>query len=135
MAAGIGLQLAVNNYTLNICKALTSCKVPKDVEEVLRKLLLLVRPSTDHTQVDSTSTNPTPDSSYARLLHEAQSTQYAAHVMQALLFQQMESITFSLLPGARRKLCCSSCLMCHMHPIYLLASETHLMHKKAADPV
>ena len=106
MAAGIGLQLAVNNFTLNACQALTSCKAPKDVEEVLRNLLLLVRLSTNHTHVDSTSATPTPDSSlelsYARVLHEAQSTEHAEHVIQALLFQQMENITFSLLPGARR---------------------------------
>ena len=106
MAAGIGLQLAVSNYTLNACKVLTSCKVPEDVEKVLRSLLLLVRLSKDHNHVDSTSRTPAPDSSlelsYARVLHEAQSTEQATHVMEALLFQQMESITFSLLPGTRR---------------------------------
>lgn len=106
MAAGMGLQLAVNNYTLNACKVLTSCTVPKDVEEVLRNLLLLVRLSTDHSHVDSKSRTPAPDSSlelsYARLMHEAQNTEHAAPVMEALLFQQMESVTFSLLPGTRR---------------------------------
>ena len=105
MAAGTGLQLAVNNYTLNACKALTSCKACKDVEEVLRNLLLLVRLSTDHTHADSTARTPAPDSSlelsYVRVLHETHNTKQAAHVMKALLFQQMESITFSLFPGTR----------------------------------
>ena len=106
MAAGIGLQLAVNNYTLKACKVLTSCNVPKDVEEVVQNLLLLVRLSTDHTHVDSKSRGPAPDNSlelsYVRVLHEARNTEHVAQVMEALLFQQMESITFSLLPGTRR---------------------------------
>lgn len=105
MAAGIGLQLAVSNYTLTACKALTSCKAPIDVEDVLRNLLLFVRLTTDHRHVDSRNNSSAPaealELSYARVLHEAQITESAAHILNALLFQQMESITFSLLPGTQ----------------------------------
>lgn len=103
MAAGIALQLAVSNYTLTACKALTSCKFPTDVEDVLLNLLLFVRLTTDHIHVDSRGDSSAPatglELSYTRVLHEAQSTNTAAHILKALLFQQMESITFSLLPG------------------------------------
>ena len=106
MAAGFGLQLAVSNYTLTACKALTSCKAPTDVEDVLRNLLLFVRLTTDHIHVDSRSDSSAPatalELSYARVLQEAQSTKNTAHILEPLLFQQMESIAFSLLPGTHQ---------------------------------
>ena len=103
MAAGVGLQLAINNYTLNVCKALRDCELPKHVEEVLRNLLLFVCLSTDQTDVDSNSDTTAPASplavSYARVLGEAKVVGNTAHVLGACLFLQMETITFSLFPG------------------------------------
>lgn len=103
MAAGIGLQLAVNNYTLNVCKALRDCESPKDIEDVLQNLLLFVCLSTDQTDADLHSNTTAPDSplamSYARVFSEVQSVQNAALVVAASLFHQLETITFSLLAG------------------------------------
>ena len=129
MAAGVGLQLAVNNYTLNVCNALRSCEVHKDVEGILRNLLLFVCLSTEPTNVDSRSNIPAPASplelSYARVLHESQSKSNAAHVLEALLFQQMESITFSLLPGiVWCHICCTAWPFHHGQSIFHCTMRT-----------
>lgn len=122
MAAGVGFQLAINNYTLNVCKALRDCELSKDVEEVLRNLLLFVCLSTDQTDVDSNSDTTAPASpltvSYGRVVSEAQILGNTALVLGGCLFHQLETITFSLFPGtANFHPGCISQLFYLQHPV------------------
>lgn len=103
MAAGFGLQLAFKDYALHVCRALNACEKPHELQQILRNLLLVVRLSDNSFNADSASTNSEPPSdlkqSYIRVLGEHEKTQHAAVILEAALFQHMESITFSLLPG------------------------------------
>ena len=111
MAAGFGLQLAVKDYALHVCRALNACEKPHELEQILRSLLLVVRVSENSSNIDSASTNSNPPGdvkqSYTRVLRETEKPQNAKHILEAALCQHMESISFSLLPG---KGACHSCL-------------------------
>lgn len=132
MAAGVGLQLAINNYTLNVCKALRDCELPKHVEELLRNLLLFVSLSTDQTEIDSNSDTTAPAGplavSYERVLTEAQIAGNTAHVLAGCLFLQLETITFSLFPGTGNSHPgCTPQLFYLQHPVCILAAMQNPM--------
>ncbi len=111
MAADFALQLAVNTYVLNVCKALQTCESASDLEIVLQSLISFGQLAASNTSTAPAATDAGLDSPLARsqacVAHECRRTENT-QILANLLYRQLESITCSLLPGRR----CSVFIFC-----------------------
>ena len=109
MAADFALQLAVNNFALQVCKALQACNASEDIAVVLRAIESLVQLAATRPDLASAQQCDLPTSlaeCYALILRELHRTVHWQASMLHLILRHLEPITFSLLPGTAPAFSC-----------------------------
>jgi hypothetical protein len=104
MAADLALQLAVNNYILNVCKALQACGSVSDIQLVLHSLIsfaqLAASNCADAFNVAEVDLDSPLAQSQARVCHEYHRAGQHAVILKVFIFRQFESVAHSLFPGS-----------------------------------
>ena len=109
MAADFALHLAVNNFALQVCKALQACNASQDTADVLRAIQSFVQLAATRPDLASAQHCHLPTSlaeCYALILRELHRTVHWQSNMLHLILRHLESITFSLLPGTAQAAAC-----------------------------
>lgn len=105
MAADLALQLAVNSYILNVCKALQACGSVSDIQLVLNSLISFAQLAASNCADASAVADVDVDSplaqSQARVYHEHHRAGDQATIFKVFLFRQLEIVAHSLFPGSR----------------------------------
>ena len=103
MAAGLALHVAVNDFVLSVCKALSTCDDAKDLQLIMQTLCRLGHHAASLRLVQHQPTFQWLDSavaqSYVRVLHGIQGLGRTSGALTVFTPQHVESITFTLLPG------------------------------------
>lgn len=104
MAADLALQLAVNNYILNVCKALQACRSVSDIQLALRSLVsfaqLAASNCADAFTVAEVDLDRPLAQSQARVYHEYHRAGHHAIILKVFVFRQFETVAHSLFPGS-----------------------------------
>ncbi len=104
MAADLALQLAVNNYILNVCKALQACESVSDIQLVLHSLIsfaqLAASNCADAFKVADVDLDSPLAQSQARVYHECHRAGHHAIILKVFGFRQFETVAHSLFPGS-----------------------------------
>ena len=104
MAADLALQLAVNNYILNVCKALQACGSVSDIQLVLHSLIsfaqLAASNCADAFKVAEVDLDSLLAQSHARVCHECHRAGQHAIILKVFVFRQFETVAHSLFPGS-----------------------------------
>ncbi|KAA6428351.1 MAG: hypothetical protein FRX49_01946 [Trebouxia sp. A1-2] len=102
MAADLALQLAVNSYILNVCKALQACGSVSDIQLVLNSLISFAQLAASNCADASAVADVDVDSplaqSQARVYHEHHRAGDQATIFKVFLFRQLEIVAHSLFP-------------------------------------
>lgn len=103
MALGLSLQLAFNDFVLQVCKALRSCSDSTTLRSILQDLLDLATISRANHADHSETQPPASSSQLARALHKLQRELHrdpaAKRSITSGFLQHLEVITCTLLPG------------------------------------
>lgn len=104
MAADLALQLAVNNYIFNVCKALQACVSVSDIQYVLHSLTsfaqLAASNCADAFKVAEVDRDSPLAQSQARVCHEYHRAGQHAVILKVFVSRQFETVAHSLFPGS-----------------------------------
>lgn len=103
MAAEFALQLAVNNYFLQVCKSLQASGSFCDIQLVLKSLCSFAQLAASSCACIFDVTDAHLASPVAQaeglVIRECRRVQQHALILRALLFRQLETVAYSLFPG------------------------------------
>ncbi len=104
LAADLALQLAVNNYILNVCKALQACESVSDIQLVLHSLISFAQLAASNCanafKVADVDLDSPLAQSQARVYHECHRAGHHAIIFKVFGFRQFETVAHSLFPGS-----------------------------------
>ena len=103
MAADFALQLAVNNYFLQVCKSLQASGSFCDIQLLLKSLCSFAQLAASSCACITDVTDAHLASPLAQaeglVIRECRRVQQHALILRALLFRQLETVAYSLFPG------------------------------------
>ncbi|DBA73958.1 hypothetical protein WJX77_002142 [Trebouxia sp. C0004] len=122
MAADLALQLAVNNYILNVCKALQACGSVSDIQLVLKSLISFAQLAASNCADAFKATDAELDSplaqSQTRAHYEYHRAGHHAIILKVFVFRQFETVAHSLFPVLTTKAQANTGILHQIHDLF-----------------